>query len=89
MDVPVNGTHTDEDGQLVSYNLGKGKWRTAFGYRHFRSFRHFVGSVEQNAENVAKGIAERDRAGTNVINHVHQPSFPLDAPRPGSWSLHS
>ena len=75
MDVPVNGTHTDGDGQLVSYNLGKGKWRTAFGYRHFRSFRHFVGSVEQNAENAAKGIAERDRAGTNVINHVHQPSF--------------
>jgi hypothetical protein len=75
MDVPVNGTHTGEDGQLLSYNLNKGKWRAAFGYRHFRSFRHFVGSVEQNAENVAKGTAERDRAGTNVINHVHQPSI--------------
>jgi hypothetical protein len=74
MDVPVNGTHTDENGQLISYNLNKGKWRTAFGYRHFRSFRHFVGSVEQNAENAANGSAERDRAGTNVINHVHQPS---------------
>ncbi len=24
-----------------------------------------------------------------VADHDHQPSFPLDAPRPGSWSLHS
>jgi hypothetical protein len=76
MDVPVHGTRVDEDGgQLASYNLAKGKWQASFGYRHFRSFRHFVGSVEQNAENAAKGLAERDRASTNVINHVHQPSF--------------
>jgi hypothetical protein len=76
MDVPVNGTHAgSENGDHASYNLPKGKWQATFGYRHFRSFRHFVGSVEQNAENVAKGTAERDRASTNVINHVHQPSF--------------
>jgi hypothetical protein len=24
-----------------------------------------------------------------LADHIHQPSFPLDAPRPGSWSLHS
>ena len=24
-----------------------------------------------------------------IADHVHQPSFPLDAPRPGSWSMHS
>ena len=66
---------SEENGQLASYNLLKGQWQAHFGYRHFRSFRHFVGSVEQNAENVAKGLAERDRAGTNVINHVHQPSL--------------
>jgi len=24
-----------------------------------------------------------------IADHDHQPSFPLDAPRPGSWSLHS
>jgi hypothetical protein len=24
-----------------------------------------------------------------VAEHTHQPSFPLDAPRPGSWSMHS
>jgi len=76
MDVPVNGTHAcSENGDHVSYNLPKGKWQTTFGYRHFRSFRHFVGSVEQNAENTAEGKAERDRASSNVINHVHQPSF--------------
>jgi hypothetical protein len=76
MSVPVCGTQgSEENGQLESYNLAKGKWQAAFGYRHFRSFRHFVGSVEQNAENTAKGLAERDRAGTNVINHVHQPNI--------------
>src|SRR5688500_1789647 len=74
MDVPVVGTHDNNDGIQASYNLGKGKWQTAFGYRHFRSFRHFVGSVEQNADNAARGLAERDRSATNVINHVHQPS---------------
>ncbi len=74
MGVPVDGTHANgEDGEHQSYNLPKGKWQANFGYRHFRSFRHFVGSVEQNAENVANGTAESDRAGTNVINHVHQP----------------
>jgi hypothetical protein len=75
MNVPVNGTHDSENGNDQSYSLGKGKWQATFGYRHFRSFRHFVGSVEQNAENFAKGLAESDRSATNVINHVHQPSF--------------
>jgi hypothetical protein len=80
MNVPVCGTHANgesgkHDSYQQSYNLGQGKWQATVGYRHFRSFRHFVGSVEQNAENVAKGLAERDRASTNVINHVHQPSF--------------
>ena len=76
MSVPVDGAQArSEDGQHAPYNLPKGKWQATFGYRHFRSFRHFVGSVEQNAENTAKGLAERDRASTNVINHVHQPSF--------------
>jgi len=72
MDVPVFGTH---EGQITSYNLAKSKWTLAFGFRHFRSFRHFVGDVEQNAENTANGTAERDRAGSNVINHVYQPSI--------------
>src|SRR4029450_12460453 len=78
MGVPVTGTHANaenngQEGAPDSYNLPKGKWQANFGYRHFRAFRHFVGDVEQNAENVANGTAESDRAGTNVINHVHQP----------------
>jgi hypothetical protein len=34
-----------------------------------------VGSVEQNAENVAKGTAERDRSSTEVINHIYIPTL--------------
>jgi hypothetical protein len=63
----------DESRELDSYNLPKGHWQTSLGYRWFRSHRHFVGSVEQNAENVAKGLADRDRSATEVINHTHIP----------------
>ena len=28
-------------------------------------------------------------SGAVLAEHVHQPSFSLDAPRPGSWSFHS
>lgn len=73
MSVPVIGADASSE-HLESYNLGSGKWQTSFGYRWFRSHRHFVGSVEQNAENLAKGTAERDRAATEVINHVHIPT---------------
>jgi hypothetical protein len=76
MTVPVIGmAKADEkEGHIESYNLAKGKWQASFGYRGFRSHRHFVGSVEQNAENTAKGLAERDRSSTEVINHVHIPT---------------
>jgi hypothetical protein len=69
---PRNGI---ENEHIESYNLPKGRWQASFGYRWFRSHRHFVGDVEQNAENVANGTAERDRAATEVINHVHIPDF--------------
>lgn len=77
MDAPsctAQGHNGADEQQIESYNLAKGKWQTSFGYRWFRSHRHFVGSVEQNAENVANGTAERDRAATEVINHVHIPT---------------
>jgi hypothetical protein len=76
MDAPScsSGHGNGEMEQLESYNLPKGRWQTSFGYRWFRSHRHFVGSVEQNAANVANGTAERDRAGSEVINHVHIPT---------------
>jgi len=59
----------DPEGQ--SYFLKKGAWQASFGMRGFRSHRHFVGSVEQNAENVTNGTAERDRSGSEVINHSY------------------
>jgi hypothetical protein len=65
----------DTDGQ--GYHLKPGRWQASFGYRWFRSHRHFVGSVEQNAENVARGIAERDRSSSEVINHTHIPAISL------------
>ncbi len=77
MDAPNSGLRHDgaETGELESYNLPKGKWQAEFGYRWYRSHRHFVGSVEQDAENFANGTAKSDRAGTEVINHIHLPSF--------------
>jgi hypothetical protein len=81
MDAPNCSAHHNgaegADDQLQSYNLAKGKWQTSLGYRWFRSHRHFVGSVEQNAENLAKGTAERDRASTPVVNHTHIPTVGL------------
>jgi len=35
------------------------------------------------------GTVHAPYATAMVAEHAHQPSFPLDAPRPGSWSLHS
>jgi hypothetical protein len=35
------------------------------------------------------GTLSRSWSSAVVAEHIHRPSFPLDAPRPGSWSLHS
>jgi hypothetical protein len=78
MNAPTCGSHKsmisgamDTDG--TSYYIPTGTWQAAFGYRWFRSHRHFVGSVEQN------GVppAERDRSGNEVINHTHIPDLTL------------
>jgi hypothetical protein len=61
----------DADG--TSYYLPKGRWQSSFGYRWFRSHRHFVGDVEQNG----KPPAERDRRANEVINHTHIPALSL------------
>ena len=61
----------DADG--TSYYLPKGRWQSSFGYRWFRSHRHFVGSIEQNG----KPPAERDRSTSEVINHTHIPALSL------------
>ncbi len=69
------GGVVDPDG--ASYYVPKKGWQVSFGFRGFRSHRHFVGEVEQNAENTAKGIAERDRRGSEVINHSYLNSLAL------------
>lgn len=45
-----------------SYNLAKGEFQLGTSYRYFKSFRHFVGTVEQ---------VERIEKGTQVINYSH------------------
>ncbi|HZM79928.1 MAG TPA: hypothetical protein VFC19_29700 [Candidatus Limnocylindrales bacterium] len=35
------------------------------------------------------GTIHAPYATSSIADHDHQPSFPLDAPQPGSWSLHS
>jgi hypothetical protein len=67
----------DAEGADNSYFLPKGKWQSSFGYRTYRSHRHFVGDVEQSAENFANGTAKSDRAATEVINHVHIPDLTI------------
>jgi hypothetical protein len=65
------------DTEGTSYYVPKKGWQASFGFRGFRSHRHFVGDVEQNAENTAKGLAERDRSGSEVINHSYLNGFSL------------
>lgn len=45
-----------------------GTWQVNIGYRHFNSFRHFVGDVEQK---------QRIEQGTQVINDAHAMDFGL------------
>jgi hypothetical protein len=71
--IEAPGSPTDPEGN--SYFIGKGRWQANIGYEGYRSHRHFVGSVEQDAENVANGTAARDRAGTEVINHMNIETF--------------
>jgi hypothetical protein len=79
IDAPVNCPSHDSlaarDTDGMTYHLKPGRWQASFGYRWFRSHRHFVGSVEQNAANVANGTAESDRSRSEVINHMHLPAI--------------
>lgn len=74
-----------KDDELTSYNLPKGRWESSFGYRFFRSHRHFVGAIEQNGG----PKAERDRRSSEVINHVHIPTVSLTYGLSERWSLSS
>ena len=61
------------EGQISSYSLPQGRWQASFGYRFFRSHRHFVGSIEQDG----RPGSHRDRGTTEVVNHVHIPTLTL------------
>ena len=59
------------EGQISSYSLPKGQWQSSFGYRYFRSHRHFVGSIEQDGGPQARS----DRSNSEVVNNVHIPDL--------------
>jgi len=35
------------------------------------------------------GTARPSHTGTRVLDHPHLPSYPLDGPRPGTWTVHT
>ena len=60
----------DADGN--SYYLPKGHWQASFGYRDYRSHRHFVGSAEQDGS-----PGTTDRRNNEVVNNIHLPEFAI------------
>ena len=56
----------------------KGGWQLNMGYRYFKSFRHFVGTVEQK---------ERVEKGTDVRNWAHAVNVTLVRQFNNRWSL--
>ncbi|MGC4035135.1 MAG: hypothetical protein QM764_04175 [Chitinophagaceae bacterium] len=57
-----------------SYNLGKGDFQMGFNYRHFHSWRHFVGTDEQPQRQVTGGghdLNGNDRGdAVNIYSHA-------------------
>ena len=70
MNAPSVNGGTDPEGN--SYYLPDGKWQASFGYRNYRSHRHFVGSVEQDGR-----PGTTDRRLNEVVNNVHIPELSL------------
>jgi hypothetical protein len=68
MNAPSVSGATDPEGN--SYYLPDGRWQASFGYRNFRSHRHFVGSVEQDG---SPGTV--DRSKNEVVNNVNIPEL--------------
>jgi hypothetical protein len=59
---------TDQNGN--EYYLPNGKWQASFGFRNYRSHRHFVGDVEQDGS-----PGTTDRSKNEVINHIYIPEL--------------
>ncbi|MFM2361097.1 MAG: hypothetical protein RLY16_3090 [Bacteroidota bacterium] len=54
------------------------KWSLTINNRYFKSFRHFVGTVEQK---------QRIALGTEVVNHTYSTNFFLTRKLNNGWSL--
>src|SRR5215470_1544172 len=53
-------------------------WDLSFGSRYFKSYKHFVGTVEQK---------QREEEGSNVINHSYEMDITATATLNSRWSL--
>jgi hypothetical protein len=51
--------------------------------------RHCIAGDGCTALIADDGTVHAPSATTTVAEHDHEPSFPLEAPRPGSWGVHS
>jgi hypothetical protein len=67
----ITGAHTDGSGKDATWILG-------INSRYFKSYKHFVGKVEQH---------EREEAGTEVINHSFATDLNLTRNLNQRWSV--
>jgi hypothetical protein len=79
-------TRVHRDGDLVLVHTGSG---LTYGQIFHGATRHCTAGDGCTATIAEDGTAHALYATAVIAEHQHQPSFPLDAPRPGSWSFHS
>lgn len=56
-----------------------GRWEVSFGYRYQKSFRHFVGTVEQK---------HREEEDSAIVNRIHLFDVGISYQLTRRWSLH-
>ncbi|WP_203706117.1 hypothetical protein [Asanoa iriomotensis] len=80
-------TRVHHDGHLsLLVNTGSG---FTFGLIFHGATRRCTAGDDCTATIADDGTAHALWSTAVLADHVHEPSFPLDAPRPGSWSFHS
>ncbi len=80
-------TRVHRDGRLsLLVNTGSG---VTYGLIFHGATRRCTAGDGCTATIADDGTAHALWSAAVLADHLHQPSFPLDAPRPGSWSLHS
>lgn len=68
----MTGTHNDNSIKK------EGNWTLGINSRYFKSYKHFVGTVEQK---------ERVESGTEVINHAYSTELSLSRRLNERWSI--